>query len=111
MDTFSIQSCDSCIPEREFRPDSGGPGVLLESGVSHGNQNVNTQTDPLLRNTQATGSTGLKLSTYSPCSTGLKLSTSSLPIIHLSIVCTHTCKCRYINILYYCMTIPFFRNK
>lgn len=88
MDTFSIQSCDSCIPEREFRPDSGGPGVLLESGVSHGGQNVNTQTDPLLRNTQATGSTGL--STYSPCSTGLKLSTSSLPIIHLSIVCTHS---------------------
>lgn len=78
MDTFSIQSCDSCIPEREFRPDSGGSGVLLESGVSHGGQNVNTQTDPLLRNTQATGSTGLKLST------------SSLPIIHLSIVCTHS---------------------
>lgn len=90
MDIFSIQSCDSCIPEREFRPDSGGPGVLLESGVSHGGQNVNTQTDPLLRNTQATGSTGLKLSTSSPCSTGLKLSTSSLPIIHLSIVCTHS---------------------
>lgn len=100
MDTFSIQSCDSCIPEREFRPNSGGSGVLLESGVSHGGQNVNTQTDPLLRNTQATGSTGLKLSTYSPCSTGLKLSTSLLPIIHLSIVCTHSVNvARYICII------------